>query len=91
MIHIPENIKVIETRPFRDHWLMVTFSDGEKRLLSADMLSGSAFAPLANEWLFLHPTLFHGVMTWKNGEIDVAPEYVYNVGLSYQEKKKDKE
>ena len=91
MTHIPENIKVKEARPFRNHWLLVTFSDGEKRLFSADMLSGLAFAPLADEALFLQPVLFHGVMTWKNGEIDVAPEYVYDVGLPYQENKKDEE
>lgn len=91
MTHIPENIKVTEAKPFRNHWLLVTFSDGEKRLFSADLLHGSAFAPLADEALFLHPVLFRGVMTWKNGEIDVAPEYVYDVGLPYQENKKDEE
>ena len=35
--------------------------------------------------IFLHPVIFHGVITWKNGEIDVAPEAVYQNSYPYSE------
>ena len=88
---MPEIIRVIEVRRFRENQLLVTFSDGEKRVLSTDMLHGLAFAPLADEEIFLHPILFHGVITWKDGEIDIAPEYVYERGLPYQDNEHEEE
>jgi len=34
---------------------------------------------LADESVFGSVALFHGVMTWNNGEIDIAPEAVYEM------------
>ena len=31
------------------------------------------------------PVLFHGVITWNNGEIDVAPEAVYRYSYAYED------
>ena len=47
------------------------------------MLEGSAFKPLEDENVFNNPTLFHGVITWNNGEIDIAPETVYRDSYAY--------
>ena len=33
--------------------------------------------------IFLHPTLRHGVLTWDEGNIDIAPEYVYEHSYAY--------
>ncbi|MBR3107065.1 MAG: DUF2442 domain-containing protein [Clostridia bacterium] len=63
--------------------MLVTFSTGEKRLFDATLLKGSAFAPLQDEEIFIHPVLFHGVITWNNGEIDIAPETVYQESYAY--------
>ena len=63
--------------------MLVTFSTGEKRLFDVTLLQGSAFEPLADEEVFNHPVLFHGVITWKNGEIDIAPETVYKESYVY--------
>ena len=57
---------------------------GEKRLFDTTLLQGSAFAPLADETIFSNPVLFHGVITWKNGEIDIAPETVYRDSYAYE-------
>jgi len=46
-------------------------------------LQGPAFAPLADERVFSAPSLFHGVITWNNGEIDIAPETVYRDSYAY--------
>ena len=77
------DIKVTEAKPLRGGMMLVTFSTGERRLFDTTLLEGTAFRPLANEEIFLHPVLFHGVITWNNGEIDIAPEYVYRHSYAY--------
>ena len=78
-----DGIKVTEVKPLRGGMMLVTFSTGEKRLFDATMLKGSAFSPLADEKILNHPVLFHGVITWNNGEIDIAPETVYRDSFAY--------
>lgn len=80
---IQEGIKVTDVKPLRGGMLLVSFSTGEKRLFDTTMLQGSAFAPLADEKIFNNPVLFHGVITWNNGEIDIAPETVYRDSYAY--------
>lgn len=81
---IQDGIKVTEAKPLRGGMMLVTFSTGEKRLFDTTMLQGSAFAPLADEKIFMNPVLFHGVITWNNGEIDIAPEMVYQNSFAYE-------
>ena len=81
---LKEGIRVTEARPLRGGMMLVTFSTGEKRLFDTTLLKGSAFAPLADESVFNNPTLFHGVITWNNGEIDIAPEAVYRNSYAYE-------
>ena len=80
-----EDIRVTEAKPLRGGMLLVTFSTGEKRLFDTTRLKGTAFKPLSDEQVFNHPTIFHGVITWKNGEIDIAPETVYQESYAYSE------
>ena len=64
--------------------MLVTFSAGEKRLFHTNKPEGPAFAPLADEKIVNAPTLFHGVITWMNGEIDVTPETVCRDSTPYE-------
>ena len=80
---LQEGIKVTEAKPLRGGMMLVTFSTGEKRLFDTTTLQGSAFAPLADDKVFSNPVLFHGVITWNNGEIDIAPETVYRDSYAY--------
>lgn len=82
---LEENIKVAAVKALRGGMLLVTFSTGEKRLFDTTKLKGPAFAPLADEKIASEPTLFHGVITWMNGEIDIAPETVYLESTAYSE------
>jgi len=79
------NIKVTEARPLTGGMMLVTFNTGEKRLFDTTKLTGAAFAPLKEEKVFLNPTVFHGVITWNNGEIDIAPETVYDESYPYEQ------
>lgn len=79
-----DNLKVTEVKPLHGGMMLVTFSTGEKRLFDTTKLHEPAFAPLADEKIFSHPILFHGVITWNNGEIDIAPETVYRDSYAYE-------
>ncbi|MBR1393200.1 MAG: DUF2442 domain-containing protein [Ruminococcus sp.] len=78
-----DGIKVTDVKPLRGGIMLVTFSTGEQRLFDTTKLTGSAFAPLADEKIFCNPALFHGIITWNNGEIDIAPETVYKESYAY--------
>ena len=78
-----DNIKITEAKALRGHMLLVTFSTGERRLFDATQLTGEAFKPLNDESVFANFTIFHGVITWLNGEVDVAPEWIYQNSFSY--------
>ena len=80
-----EGIRVTAAQPLRGGMLLVIFSTGEKRLFDTTLLRGPAFAPLADENVFRNPVLFHGVITWLNGEIDIAPETVYRDSYAYSD------
>lgn len=82
---IEEGIKIAEAKPLRGRMLLVTFSTGEKRLFDTTVLKGSAFAPLEDENIFQDIHIFHGVITWLDGEIDVAPEKVYMESFAYED------
>lgn len=79
-----DGIKVTEAKPLHGGMMLVTFSTGEKRLLDTTMLKGPAFLPLADEKIFNNPVLFHGVITWDDGKIDIAPETVYRDSFAYE-------
>ena len=80
-----EGIRVTEAKPLQGGMMLITFSTGEKRLFDTTLLRGSAFAPLKEEKIFSNPVLFHGVITWNNGEIDIAPEAVYQNSYAYED------
>ena len=63
--------------------MLLTFSNGETRLFDATVLDGAAFEPLKDEAVFEGATLEYGVVTWKNGDIDCAPEYMYEHSYEY--------
>ena len=81
---LEDGIRVTEAKPLRGQMLLITFSTGEKRLFDTTKLEGSAFLPLRDENVFRNLSLFHGVITWNNEEIDIAPETVYRDSYAYE-------
>ena len=77
------DIKVKEATVLRGSMLLITLSTGEQRLFDATLLTGSAFEPLKDEKTLADFTIFHGVMTWMNGEVDIAPETMYADSYPY--------
>ena len=77
------DIKVKEATVLRGGMLLIIFSTGEQRLFDTTLLTGSAFEPLKDEKTLADFSIFHGVMTWMNGEIDIAPETMYADSYPY--------
>ena len=77
------DIKVKKATMLRGGMILITFSTGEQRLFDTTLLTGSAFEPLKDEKILSEFTIFHGVMTWMNGEIDIAPETMYADSYPY--------
>ncbi|MDD6570964.1 MAG: DUF2442 domain-containing protein [Thermoflexaceae bacterium] len=73
-----ENIKVLP-----DMIMILTFSTGEQRVFDATVLSGPVFEPLKEPDVFSGAKIEHGVVTWLDGEIDCAPEYMYKHSYEY--------
>ena len=80
-----DDIRIVSVKALTGHMLLVQFLSGERRLFDATQLSGEAFKPLDDEDVFARVELFHGIPTWANGEIDVAPEFVYKNSVPYEE------
>ena len=79
-----DSIKVVAAKFIADKILLVKFSTGEMRLFDAAKLTGNAFNPLKNQEVFQAFEVQHGVLTWDHGEIDIAPEYVYEESTPYK-------
>lgn len=78
-------LKVVDAK-VTDHLMMlITFSNGEKRVFDATILTGSAFEPLEDIDIFNNFKIVHGAITWMNEEIDCAPEYMYEHSYAYEE------
>lgn len=73
-------------KPLDDMMMIVTFTSGEKRLYDAtQLLAFPAFQPLKDDAIFKNAQVEYGVVTWADGEIDIAPETMYANSYEYQE------
>ena len=80
------DIKVQAVKALDDMIMIVTFASGEKRLFDATvLLSMPAFKVLENKNVFKSVNVEHGVIVWNNGDIDIAPEYLYRNSYVYNE------
>ncbi len=80
-----EDIRVVDAKALKGQMLLATFASGEKKLFDVSKLTGTAFEPLKDEKIFSDISIFHGVITWNGGDIDIAPETVYYDGYEYNE------
>ncbi len=75
-------IRVSGVRPLKDYKLWVRFNTGEAKIFDFKPLLGThAFAPLKNVAVFNSVYIDYGVTVWNNGDIDIAPENLYNDGV----------
>jgi len=71
-------LKIVQAKSRGGYELDVLFSNGDRRLFDGKkLLDGEVFAPLADEKIFNDYRLDYETLTWLDGEVDVAPEFVY--------------
>ena len=80
-----ETIEVTDVKPLDDMIMLITFSNGETRLFDASILKGEVYKPLQDAAIFKSAYIEYGVVTWGNGAIDCAPEYMYKNSFEYAE------
>lgn len=81
-----QDMRVSAVKPLDDMMMLVTFASGERRLYDAtQLLEYPAFQPLRDEGIFKAACVDHGVVTWLDGEIDIAPETMYATSYPYGE------
>ena len=81
-----KEIAVQAVKPLDDMMMIVTFESGEKRLYDAtQLLAYPAFQRLKDDEIFKNAKVEYGVVTWDDGEIDIAPETMYANSFAYDE------
>lgn len=74
-------LKVSGVRPLEDYKLWVRFNNGETKVFDfSKILNSSAFSPLKDKAVFNSVYIDYGVTVWNDGDIDIAPEYLYKNG-----------
>ena len=76
-------LKVANFKILPDKMMLIEFSNGEIRLFDGTVLNGGIFENLKDSTVFEHAELDHGVITWLDGEIDCAPEFLYKYSFEY--------
>ncbi|MBQ7247297.1 MAG: DUF2442 domain-containing protein [Lachnospiraceae bacterium] len=69
--------KIASVKILRDMIMLVTFENGETRVFDAASLDGEAFEPLKESTVFRDCKIEYGIPTWKDGEIDCSPDYIF--------------
>jgi hypothetical protein len=76
-------ISVRSARPLADYKLRVRFSTGEEKEVDVKhLLSEPVFTVLKDVSVFNTVYVDYGTVVWNNGTIDIAPEYLYDTGIS---------
>ena len=71
-------VKVSGVRPMDGHKLWLRFSTGEAKVFDfTPLLKDEAFMPLADMEVFRNVYIDYGITVWNDGEIDIAPKYLY--------------
>ena len=75
---------VTEAHTLDGYRLDLTFNDGERRIFDCKPIIEKypRFAPLLDEAVFANFTLDGWTVAWLDGELDIAPEHLYEVGIA---------
>ena len=87
MEEISNIIWVVAAEALDNYMLRLTFNNGRVKTFDCKPLiqQSPVFGPLQNKEIFHNITLDGWTVTWKNGSIDIVPEYLYEKGVSVYE------
>lgn len=76
-------INVKSVQPIEDYKVIVTFSNEEKKKFDfSALLNMPCYQPLKDKDIFKSVSVEFGTLVWNNGEIDIAPETLYEKGIA---------
>lgn len=71
-------LKISGVRPLAEYKMWVRFNTGEAKVFDfSKLLDSPAFSPLKDRSVFASVYIDYGVPVWNGGDIDIAPEYLY--------------
>lgn len=71
-------LRVTGVRPLSDFRLWIRFNNSEAKIFDfKPLLNTPAFSPLADPEIFKSVYIDYGVPVWNDGDIDIAPEHLY--------------
>ncbi len=74
-------LKAVGIRPMQNFELWVRFNTGEAKIFDCKpLLDTPAYVPLRDAEIFRSVYIDYGIPVWNDGDIDIAPEYVYEHG-----------
>ena len=77
------SVKVGGVRPLDDYKLWIRFNTGEAKIFDfKPLLTAPGFTLLKDESVFKQVYIDYGVTVWKDGDIDIAPEKLYEEGVA---------
>ena len=76
-------LEISGVRPLEDFNLWVRFSTGEVKIFDfKPLLKEPGFVPLQDDKVFRSVYIDDGCTVWNDGDIDIAPEYLYENGVA---------
>ena len=74
----PKLLKVTEIKALENYKLQILFNDGVEKVFDfSRLLDKGVYTRLKDKKLFNAVSIEYGVPVWDNGEIDIAPETLY--------------
>lgn len=78
-------LTLTEAKSVGDFILLLTFSSGEQRPFDGtEMIKLPAFEPLRTPEAFSAFSLNRGLLTWRNGSLNISADYLYDNSYTYQ-------
>lgn len=76
-------IKISGVKPLKDFKLWLRFNTGETKIFDfKPLLKEPAFIPLSDAETFNGVYIDYGVTVWNDGDIDIAPEHLYEKSVN---------
>lgn len=83
-----ENLKIVSFKVVSELCMLVTFSNGEKKIFDAKyLISYPAYKSLEDFDIFSNAKIENGILVWDNGKIDIGVYEVYNNSFVYEQAK----
>ena len=81
-----KDLKIKKIKIISELCMLVTFSNGEKRIFDAKYLTKyPIYKKLENFEIFKNAYVENGIIVWDNGSIDIAPDTVYKNSYEYEQ------